>query len=176
MLVFLGCNRMWSTQSRVRAVVCMAIVSTVFVVLFSAGCKKKADEKPVGPKPSKLESVYTNRMNDVGYVASLRSNRVEQSVQAKERYALTVQIKACEERVKAALPAGADEAAFKAALANDPDWQKLVARKAEADGRIRSTLLDARETIRKRMEAEAQAAKAVAEGKAEPIDQAKVPK
>jgi len=44
------------------------------------------------------------------------------------------------------------------------------------EARIQATLLEARETIRKRMEAEARAIQAVAEGKAEAADQAKVPK
>ena len=167
---------MWNAQSRRTAVVCMAIVSIVFTALFAAGCKKKAAEKIVGPAPKQLESVITNRMNDVVYLEVLQSNRVTQSVQANERYRLAAQLKACEERVKAALPAGADEAAVKAAWARDPEWQKLSAQRAEIDVRIQATLNDARETIRRRMESEAQAIKAVAEGKAVPIDQAKVPK
>lgn len=156
--------------------VCMAVVSTVFMTLFAAGCKKKVVENSIGPAPKKLESVYTNRMNDAAYVEALHSNRVTQSVQAKERHALAALIKACEERVKAALPPGADEAAFKAALARDPEWQKLDARKAQVDGSIQATLSDARETIRRRMETEARAVKAVAEGRAEAVDPAKVPK
>lgn len=176
MFVILGCNRMWNAQSSRTAVVCMAIVSIVFAALFTAGCKKKVVENSVGPAPKKLESVITNRMNDAAYLGSLHSNRVAQSVQANERQRLAVQIQACEERVKAALPAGSDEAAIKAAWARDPEWQKLSAQRAEVDGRIQATLNDARETIRRRMESEAQAVKAVAEGKALPIDQAKVPK
>lgn len=154
----------------------MAIVSTVFMTLFASGCKKKAAPESIGPAPKKLESVYTNRMNDAAYVDALRNNRQEQSLEAKERHEVAVRIQACQERVKASLPADADEAALKAALARDPEWQKLDAQKSQIDGRIQATLLDARETIRRRMEAEALAVKAVAEGRAEAVDEAKVPK
>lgn len=151
----------------------MAIVSTALIALFSGGCKKKVEEKRLSAKP---ESVFTNRMNDVAYVESLRKNREEQGVQAKERHALLVQLKACQERVKATLPAEADEAALKAALARDSEWQRLDAQNAQMEGRIQATLLDARETIRKRMEVEAQAVKAVAAGQAVAVDQVTEPK
>ena len=64
--------------------VCITIVSILFTVFFSAGCKKKVEEKAIGPAPKKLESVYTNRMHDAVYVEALRTNRVEQSLQAKK--------------------------------------------------------------------------------------------
>ncbi len=164
---------MLSIKGSLRAVVCMAIVSTVFTGLFSSGCKKKAPEE--APQPRR-ESVYTNRMNDAAYVGALQSNRTQQAVQARERNELLRQLKACQERVKAGLTAGLDEAALQAALAGDPEWQRLSARKSEAEGRIQATLQEARETVRKRMEAEAQAVRAVAEGKALPADPVPAPR
>jgi PBP1b-binding outer membrane lipoprotein LpoB len=152
----------------------MATVSIVFMALVAAGCKKKTVAPVVEAKPQ-LESVYTNRMNDAAYVESLRSNRVAQSVQANERHVLTQQLKVCRERVRAALPADAGEAALTNALARDPEWQQLEARREQMDGRIQATLLDAQEAIRKRMEAEAQAVKAVAAGRAEAADRPTAP-
>ena len=172
MFVFLGCNRMWSGASKYSAMVCMAIVSIVFAGLISSGCKKTAEPK-LEPK---LEPVFTNRMNDVAYLETLKESRTVQGEQARARQSVSRQMKACEARVKATLPAGADAAALKAKLAGDPEWQKLLEQAAQIDGRIEATLIEARETIRKRMEAEAQAAKAVAAGRAKALDQAGKPK
>ncbi len=176
MFAFLGCIRMRRIQVGQTAMVGMAIVSTLFVLMSTAGCKKKAVPKSVEAKPIKLENVYTNRMNDAVYVETLRKNREEQSAEARERAVLGRQIQACRERVKAVLPEGSDEAALKAALARDPEWQKLDAAKAQLDGRIQATLNAAEDAVRKRIESEARAVKAVAEGKAVPIDRAEVKK
>lgn len=147
----------------------LAIVSISFMVFFAAGCKKKVETQGALPE-KKLESVFTNRMNDAAYVEALRKNRTEQGLLAKERFAVMTQLKACQDRVKAALPANADEAVLKAALARDPEWQKLNAQKAQGEGRDQAKLAEARETIRKRMETEAQAKRAVSEGKAKALD------
>lgn len=154
----------------------VAIVSTLFTLLFTVGCKKKAQPKSVEAKPIKQESVYTNRMNDATYVEALRKSRTVQGEEANLRAALGRQLKACQERVKATLPSGSDEAALKAALARDPEWQKLEAEKVQLEGRIQATRNAAEETVRRRIESEARAVKAVAEGKAVPLDRAEVKK
>jgi len=174
MFGFLGIKSMLNGVGRATAVVCMAIVSTIFVVFGTSGCKKKA-VTPVSAAKPKLESVYTNRMNDAAYIEALRSNRVEQSVAANERLELARQQQLCQERVRAALPADAGEAALTNALALDPEWQRLRAQRAEMDGRIQAKLLDAREAIRRRMEAESRAVEAVAAGRAEAADRPVAP-
>lgn len=150
----------------------IVVVSISFTVLFAAGCKKKAEVKPDVPE-RKVESVYTNRMNDATYLDALRKNRSEQGLQAKELSEVMKQLRACQDRVRAALPAKVDAAALKAALAADPEWQKLDAQRAQMDARIQATLAQAKETIRKGMETEAQAKRAVSEGKAKAIDPSK---
>lgn len=152
----------------------VAIVSTLFAALLAVGCKKKTPTKSVEAKPIKQESVYTNRMNDATYVEALRKSRAEQGEVARARAALEGRLDACRKRVKSTLPAGSDEAALKTALARDPEWQKLEAEKAPLEGRIQAARSAAEETVRRRIESEARAVKAVAEGKAVPLDRAEV--
>lgn len=154
-------------QSRVFDAGLAVAVSIVFVCLVAAGCKKKGP-----PKGSALplESVVTNRMNDAAYLDGLKKNRAEQTQVAAARAKVTARIDACKARVKAALPAGADEAAFQAALEKDQAWQALVKQVEELNEQDRQTVILAREAIRKRMEEESRAIKAVAEGKAKAVD------
>jgi hypothetical protein len=141
-------------------------VSIVFVCLVVAGCKKGSPKGPAVP----LESVVTNRMNDAAYLDRLKKNRAEQTQVAAARAKVTAGIDACKARVKEALPADADEAAFQAALEKDQAWQALVKQVEELNEQDRQTVLSAREAIRTRMEEESRAIKAVAEGKAKAVD------
>lgn len=144
----------------------VAMVSIAFVCLFSTGCKKRV---PVASR-APLESVFTNRMNDAAYLATLQTNRVAQSAKAGERNVIVSQMQAHIERVKATLPEDADEATLKAALAKDEEWLKLEARNEKAIGEIQQVLSEAREKVRQRLLEESKAVKAVAEGKAKAVD------
>jgi hypothetical protein len=159
-------------HDRVKALIFLTMLSTVISCLLSAGCKKSA---PVTVAPP-LENVVTNRANDPAYLSALKKNRTSQNVLARENHAVAGQLAACAERVKAALPPGADQAALKAALEKDPEWQALKGRETKVLAEDTQTLGAARELIRARMEREARDAKAVAEGKAQAVDQPKVAK
>jgi len=156
---------------KLNAMIGVVIVSTVIVGLMCAGCKKRS----VSPAPSaapELEPVVTNRMSDVSYIKALDQVRKAQLAKATERSAIVDKMKSHLERVRASLPAGADDAAVKAALAKDGEWRKLEAQNAQVIGEIEQTLADARKTVRERMLAESRAIKAVAEGKARAVDPA----
>jgi len=168
----------WNSKIRkhggVKALLFLTMLSTVISCLFSAGCRKST---PVTVAPqTPLEAVVTNRANDPAYVTALKENRTSQNVLARENHAVKAQLAVCAERVKAALPPGADEAALKAALEKDPEWQALKGREAKVMAEDKQKLIAARELIRARMEREARDAKAVAEGKAKAVDQPKVAK
>ncbi len=158
-------------HDRVKALVFLTMLSTVISCFFSSGCKKST---PVTVAPPPIENVVTNRANDPEYLSALKKNRTSQNVLARENHAVVAQLAACAERVKAALPPGADAAALKAALEKDPEWQALKGRETKVLAEDKQTLGAARELIRARMEREARDAKAVAEGKAQAVDQPKV--
>jgi type IV secretory pathway VirB10-like protein len=169
MFAFLGRKRMGCIQNKIEPAIFAVALSMVFVCLVASGCKKKV--KPTVPA-APLESVITNRMNDPAYLDTLKKNRDEQTRVANARAGVSKQIEACKARVKASLPEQADEAALKAALAKDQEWQGLAKQADEMKEEDRQTVMSAREAARKRIEAEAQAVKAVSEGKAKAVDKA----
>lgn len=166
MYLFLSWKRRSHTYYTINAMAYGLWVSIAFVCLFSAGCKKRSPVQVKAP----LESVITNRMNDVAYLSALQKSREAQTVEATKRSVIVTQMQACVERVKATLPKDADEAALKAALAKDEAWRKLEPQNAQAIKAIEQTLGEAREKVRQRMLEEARAVKAVAEGRAQAID------
>ena len=169
MSLFFCMERTCWARNWAMKVVCGAMVSMAFVCLFSCGCKKKV-KPPAVPAAPVLELVLTNRLNDTAYLGALQKNRDEQMVKARARYEIAQQVKASVERVKATLPKEADEAAVKDALAKDAEWQKLNAQHAQALGEIEKVLVDARQIVRSRLLEETRAGRAVAEGKAKPVD------
>jgi hypothetical protein len=142
-------------------------VSIVIICVWTAGCKKQTVvHAPVAP----VENVITNRMNDAAYMDALRKNREGQTRKASEQLAVARQQQACRQRVQAALPAGADEAALSAALAKDAEWQSLSKKADDLQEEGRQIVISAREAIRKRMEDEVRAVKAVEAGTAKAVD------
>jgi Skp family chaperone for outer membrane proteins len=168
MHLFLSDKRRFYNDHRTPITTYGLVVSIALVCLLSAGCKKRT---PVTAVKAPLESVITNRMNDAAYVETLRQNRKEQADKALERSAITAQMQACGERVKATLPKGAGEDALKAALAKDEAWLKLDAQYVATTNEIERVLNDARQKIRQRMVEESRAVQSVAEGRAKAIDQ-----
>lgn len=158
---------MRSIPVKVETVVSWAMVSMAFVCLFSAGCKKRAPAEVQKP----LASVITNRLNDAAYLDTLKQSRQDQMVKAAALRAVVAEMEACRERVKGLLPAGADDAALELALTKDETWQKLKAQCEQAQKEDLQTMEAAREKVRQRLADEAQAVKAVAEGKAKATDQ-----
>ena len=142
-----------------------------FSCLFVAGCKKRVT--PQHAVPAVQENVYTNRINNAAYIESLKQNRLTQMTNATALRAAVSQRDAYKERVKAALPPGSDEAALEKALAKDDTWLKLKGQSDQAQSNDLKTVAEAREKIRQALMEEARAQKAVAEGKAKAIDQAK---
>ncbi len=144
-----------------------AAVSIVFVCFWSVGCKRKpAVSGPAVP----LESVITNRANDAAYLDTLKKNRADQTKIAAQRAEVSRKMDACRERVRSSLPAEAEEAAINAALEKDQEWTELVKQTGELAQRDQQVLSAAREAVRARLQEEARAVKAVAEGKAKAVD------
>ena len=169
MAVFFGCRRMHHTQKLAGAATVVVAVSMAFVCfLFSAGCKKRGQQKAV--VSAEVPSVFTNRMDDAAYVQSLKTNRHEQLLKAIGVRTVETEMKAYRERVKSGLPAGADDAALESALAKDDGWQKLKERESVAQRESKQALDEARAKVRQALLDEAAAQKAVADGKAKPKD------
>lgn len=152
-------------------VVGVTIVSMVFVGLLGAGCKRKStvSAEPQGPAGQTLPGVVTNRMQDASYREELKQNMKEQRSRAKDRNEVVDRMTVLIAEARTKLPAGADDAAVKAELAKNAEWRDLEAKNQQLVGEIDKTLARARETVRQRMLQEAQDAKAVAEGKAQPV-------
>lgn len=155
-------------EKKAEIAVRWAAVSMAFVCLVVAGCKRKAVVTQASPAP--LLSVITNRMNDATYVNALQANRSEQSNKAKQQVDVSRQLQVCVRRVQATLATGADESVLKAALSNDQEWVSLSKKAEGLQEDERQTVIAARELIRKRMQDEAQAVKAVEEGRAKAVD------
>jgi hypothetical protein len=137
---------------------CVAVLS---------GCKRRQAPEGETPSPA-LEVVITNRMQDPVYRKALDDNRREQTRQAAERHVVVSQMEKLIAEARAALPPGADDEAVKAELEKRPEWKALEEENARRVADIEKTLAAARETVRRRIEAEARDVKAVAEGRAVP--------
>lgn len=171
MIRFYGCNLVAGKRMLRHAVTVAVAVSMVFVGLFSSSCKRR--EKPVVHAPAVVESVYTNRNNNVLYVNSLKQNFKVQLSKAAVRREAASKLAARKEQVKATLAAGADEAALERALAADEAWPKLKAALEQAEKDEALSVDDAREKVRQAMLEEIRARKAVASGQAKAVDQSK---
>ena len=156
-------------QMLAGAATVVVAVSMAFVcLLLSAGCKRRSPQ--AAAVPAEVPAVFTNRMNDAVYVQSLKTNRHEQLLKATAVRTVETEMKAYRGRVKAGLPAGADDAALESALAKDDGWQKLKERESVAKRESQQTLDEARAKVRQALLDEAAAQKAVADGKAKPKD------
>jgi hypothetical protein len=143
-------------------------VSMLFVCCAAtlSGCKRRqaggAAAAPV------LETVITNRMEDPVYRKALEDNQLEQTRQAAERSVVVDRMKVLIAEARAALPAGTDDETVRAELEKRPEWKMLEEENARMNAGLEKTLAAARETVRRRIEAETQDRKAVAEGRAVP--------
>jgi len=147
--------------------VILTVVSMVFCVFLSPGCKKSDH---AAQAPAVLENVYTNRANDVAYLKALDQNRYQQIKEAESIRSAVAAMTAYRNQVKSTFPAVSNEVALTALLEKDPTWLKLkadcdVARETETQ-----TRLAAREMVRQAMLKESQARAAVADGKARALD------
>ena len=167
MSVFFAFRKWAGLCGGLETVVCMAMVSTVFLCLTGAGCKKRPAPE-AGPS-AQLPGVITNRMADAAYRAALSQNRREQMRQAGARGEVVEKMRLLVEQARARLPAGADDAAVKAELAKDPVWRELEAKNQTMVDGIGKTLAEGREIVRQRILAEKRDVKAVAEGKARAV-------
>jgi len=141
----------------------------VIVCLFAVGCKKKG--QPATPA-APVESVITNRVHDAAYLDSLKKGREFQTKLAAGRAEVSKRMAACRARVSAALPKDAVEAAVNAALEKDSEWQGLVKQFEELVQKDQKSLAEVRDSVRARLQEEARAIKAVADGKAKAVDTA----
>ena len=105
-----SCTRLWLVPF---ALVAMGLIALVF-----SGCRK--EEEPVSSSPE----VY---MNDPVFRQQLADGRKEREGFLVKRTELVRKLEQMVEAKKAALP-GADDAAVKAALEKDPEWNDLVRR------------------------------------------------
>lgn len=147
----------------------MKALSMLFLcgaVAFFSGCKRR--KAPVAEEPA-LEVVYTNRMDDPVYRKDLGENRLRQARLAGERSEVVSVMEKMVAEARAALPEGADDETVKAELEKRPEWKALEGENERMIGEIQKTLEDARETVRKRLVAEKEDLKAVAEGRAVPV-------
>ena len=140
-----------------------AFLSIVFSLFFLNGCSKR---RP--PAEEALPEVITNRMADAAYRAELAELRREQTRLAGGRAEVVEQMRVMVERARATLPEGADDAAVKAVLVKDPEWNRLENANQEMIGKIGDNLAQARERVRQRMLAEERDNRRVAEGTARP--------
>jgi hypothetical protein len=146
---------------------CGFLLSIVIVGICAVnfGCKRRCHL--VEPE---LPQVITNRMHDAAYVRSLQENSTRQMAAAHKRESVSARQKACVERVKATLAEGAGEEELKAALQKDAEWVELEAEASKAADALQKAQEDAKNLIRARMEAEAQAIKDVQGGKARAVE------
>ena len=105
-----SCTRLW--------LVPFAFVAMGAFALAISGCRK--EEEPASPSPE----VY---MNDSVFRRELADGRKEREGFLAKRAELVRKLEQMVEAKKAALP-GADDAAVKAALEKDPEWNDLVQR------------------------------------------------
>lgn len=105
-----SCTRLW--------LVPFAFVAMGAFTLVISGCRK--EEEPASPSPE----VY---MNDPVFRRELADGRKERESFLAKRTELVRKLERMVEAKKAALP-GADDAAVKAALEKDPEWNDLVQR------------------------------------------------
>lgn len=105
-----SCTRLW--------LVPFAFVAMGTFALAISGCRK--EEEPASPSPE----VY---MNDPVFRRELADGRKEREGFLAKRAELVRKLEQMVEAKKAALP-GADDAAVKAALEKDPEWNDLVQR------------------------------------------------
>lgn len=105
-----SCTRLW--------LVPFAFVAMGAFALAISGCRK--EEEPASPSPE----VY---MNDPVFRRELADGRKERESFLVKRTELVRKLERMVEAKKAALP-GADDAAVKAALEKDPEWNDLVQR------------------------------------------------
>jgi len=172
MIVLFGCNRVSVTQKLSLTATCLVVVSMVFVCLFSAGCRKRANsvmssaQAPVGGQ----ETVITNRMNDPNYVTDLKKNIRQQLDTASAAHAALFKMNDYKKQVKDALPPGIDDAALERILSKDEVWLKLKAASDQALKEDSQTVAAARARIRQAMIEESRAREAVAEGRAKAGD------
>lgn len=141
-----------------------------FIGLTMLGCRRQAHPVKAPTAPTAKPEVITNRIADVTYLNALRENRDEQQKKAMARRQIDTQMAAMFTKVKATLPAGADDAAVKVELAKDPAWRALEVEKQRLQDEIQQTFIKARETVRQRLLAEKRDIQAVAEGRAVAVD------
>ena len=110
-----------------------------------------------------------NRANDPAYQAwgmeAIKRDREVAEVRMEIAREMTQHV----ERVRAALPADADDAALAAALAKDAAWRTLEARAKEQQELAQKFWEENRDRMRDRILEERQAAQDVAAGKAKAI-------
>ena len=169
---FLSGKRVGCVAKKIGIAVYAVSVSMFFVccVVMFAGCKRR--KAPAQEAAPALEVVITNRMDDLTYREALSSNLVEQTRLAADRSVVVDQMEKLIKDARASLPADADDEAVKAELAKRQEWKSLEEENARKIADIEKTLVAARETVRRRIEAEMRDVKAVAEGKAIPAQSA----
>lgn len=148
-----------------RIIVSMAFIS----FLGSVGCKKR-QPAPILPAAPEMPRVITNRVNDAAYMDVLKKSRSDQAKVTSELFDVRAKMKACRERVKAALPEKGDTAALSEALHKDADWLALESREKALLEANKAALQAARELIRERLEKEQKDVEAVAQGRAQAVD------
>lgn len=168
-----GCGIFFS-KKRAGFAFTAKIVSMLFLCAAAvSGCKRRQPQSVDGLEGvsggGDGPAVVTNRMQDPVYRQALDDNRQSQVQKAAVRHAVVGRMERMIAEVRAALPAGADDEAVKAELAKRPEWKVLEEENARALAEVEATLAEARESIRRRMEAEARDVKAVAEGRAVPV-------
>ena len=164
---FLSGKRIGCGAQKIEIALCAVSVSMLFVCCFAvlSGCKRKAPEKETAPA---LEVVITNRMQDTVYREALSSNQLAQTKIAAERSVVVDRMEKIVAEARASLPADSDDEAVKAELAKLPEWKVLEEENTRRIADTEKMLAEAREMVRRRIEAETRDVKAVAEGRAVP--------
>jgi len=144
-------------------------VSILFAVVGVSGCKKETKVPP--PAAPVVENVYTNRAHDPAYRRLLKQSYSNEMVHASAVRQAVGDMNAYREKVKAALPAGADATVLEQALEKDAEWLNLKQKVEAARIADRQAWEAARANVRAGMEQEARAVQAVKEGRAKAIDE-----
>jgi len=144
-------------KSRVSVLIPVLSVFLLTACFSGCGC---GDNEPEKVSDTVEGANVVNRANDKKYIESLKQHRSEQKVVARDRNKLGRDMTLCAERVKARLAADVSQEDFKAALAQDKEWQVLQERQAVLGQDVQDVLREARETVRVRLLKEEREAKA----------------
>lgn len=119
--------------------------ATVALCVVITGCGKAPEE--AAPPPSSPESY----MRDKAFRDDLRARRAERGELQMARHAVVEKMKAMVDAKKKELGAGADDAAVRAALEKDPEWNSLYQRCLDANAAIGENLKKAQSAVRRRI-------------------------